>query len=166
MRLLVALPLLLTYGCPTTVHVQRPVTTDAVHRIAPVLQGEDATLVYVQPRGLDERNCADISVTSENVLWVRSNGERVVAPIDAVREISICEPGCRQKGALIGMAVGAAVGAGLTALVFTTCESARPDGSCGLWWIAGPAVGTIVGALIGAHGTRTTVEFERAAAIK
>ena len=159
-----ALALSLTYGCSTTIHVQRPITADATERIAPVLHGEDATIVYAAPSRLEERHCTDIVVTSEKVRWARADGERVVAPIDAVREISICRPGCRQKGALIGMGVGAAVGTLLSAFAVSTCNSSV--NVCSVWWIPGPMLGIVLGGLIGAHGTRTTVDFERAAAVK
>ena len=160
MRIPIAVAGLLTYGCSTSIHVQQRIPTDAVERIAPVMRGDDATVVYARGR-IEERNCGDVVVTSENVRWSRANGDRVAAPIGAVSEISICEPGCRQKGALIGMGAGAAIGTLLSALVVFTCNSSA--NLCSLWWIPGPMVGIILGALIGAHGTRTTVHFEQAA---
>jgi hypothetical protein len=167
MRTPVALVLLLTHGCATTVHVQRPITADAVERIAPVLRGEDATIVYASPSRLEERHAARIFLTSHDVQWVRADCERVAAPLDAVRQISICESGCRQKGALIGMGVGVAVGTLVSALAVWTCNgSLELSDRCSVWWIAGPTLGFLLGALIGAHGTRTIVDLENGAAAK
>ncbi|HWE23166.1 MAG TPA: hypothetical protein VG496_04415 [Myxococcales bacterium] len=181
MRRVAALLLPLTCACSTTINIQRPVSSDATQRLEALLRDQVATVAYV-PHGDEVKKelASGVAVNSEKVQWVRWESERaqeigsprwqrVEAPIDAVREISMCEPGCRGKGALIGAGVGLGLGLLFGAIMYGTCKTDfRWEGNlCAYWFVPGPPVGILIGSLVGGLvGTHTVIAFERAAAAK
>lgn len=177
MRRFLALALLLTFACSTTIHVARPVSNEDSARVASLLREQDAIVTYAPPGIEPEKDVAsDVVVARDRMQWTRWEseqarslgsppGQRVEAPIDAVKNVSICEPGCHSKGFFQGAGVGALAGGLLSVLLVSGCKS-RHDDRCELWWIPAPILGTLVGGLIGARGTTTNLDFRPAPTAK
>jgi hypothetical protein len=173
MRRTVTLVLLLALGCSSTVSIQRPVSQISRQRLAGLLGDRDATLMYTPPGGQPEQDVAsDVTVVDDKVQWTRWQseqarsrgsppGQRVEAPIDAVKKIVVCEPGCTGRGILQGAALGAGAGLLLSAILISRCAPSFELGNlCGVLLLPDAVLGGVIGALIGARGTPTIVEFQ------
>jgi hypothetical protein len=111
---------------------------------------------------------SDIALTPEKVRWTvwesefarergAPPGRPVEAPIDAIRNVTVCQASCRGKGALEGAGFGLLAGVIVGALAETACHGEL----CGLWLVTGPILVVPVGALLGlAFGHRTIIEVE------
>jgi len=167
--------LLLTFGCSTTLPYQRPVSKSSQEQLDEMLRDRDATLTYARSGAEPQKDIAsDITVAGDKVQWTRWEseqarsrgsppGQRVEAPIDAVKNISVCKPGCRGRGALEGAGLGAAAGLLLSAvLVSTAGHSNEGIDFSPFVWTAGPVLGALIGTLIGTRGVPTNIEFQPA----
>lgn len=139
-----------------------------------LFQDRDVRVTYVAPGERPEDDVAsDVQVGSDSVQWSRWESQKaredrspapvpVWAPIDAVRKISVCEPGCQRRGILQGVTAGAIAGVLASAIAFTTCAVRESGRHCGLYWIPGPVLGVALGAAFGSSGARTVIEFQPA----
>ena len=137
--------------------------------------GSRRDLTYARSGAEPQKDIAsDITVAGDKVQWTRWEseqarsrgsppGQRVEAPIDAVKNISVCKPGCRGRGALAGAGLGAAAGLLLSAvLVSTAGHSNEGIDFSPFVWTAGPVLGALIGTLIGTRGVPTNIEFQPA----
>jgi hypothetical protein len=165
--------LLLAFGCSTTVSIQRPVSQISREGLERLLTQRDATVTYAPPERQPENDAAsDVEIWDDKAQWTRWEseqarsrgeppGQRVEAPLDAVKRISLCDSGCHGRGALEGAGFGAAAGLLVSAILAARCKPNSGLGNlCPLAWIPGPVLGILVGALIGSRGHPTVVEFQ------
>jgi hypothetical protein len=168
-----------SFACSTTESIRRPLSTERLEDVERLLSDQQAVVTYVPRAGVQMKDAAsEVVVAPEKVRWVRwesefarsrgSPPEQVVeVPIDAVRKISICEPGCHGRGALEGVGVGFLVGLGVSGILAAGCSPSRDIGNfCPFLWIPGPVLGMLLGALIGSRGHPTILEFEAPSAGK
>ena len=168
-----AVALLLASGCSTSLSIQRPISSSDEQQLDRLLRDREATLTYAPPGVEPKKDAAsDVTVADDKVQWVLWDseqartrgsppGQRVEAPIDAVRKISVCEPECQRRGVLEGMAVGAIAGGIVSAILVARCNAGSGLGSfCKFGWIPAPVLGIAIGGLIGIRGHPTIVEFE------
>ena len=156
-------------ACSTTVRVERPFAGERMAEINSMLAGRNATVTYAPPgEGPLKDVASDIALTPEKARWIAwasdfsrerstSAGKAVEAPIEAVRKITLCDAGCRAKGALEGAGFGLLVGLLASAIAATNCHGEY----CAYWYATGPALGIPLGTLIGlAGGHRTVIELK------
>ena len=151
-------------GCSTTIRVQRPLTSESVTEVNSRLEGRNATVTYGPPGAKPQRDAAsEITLTPEKARWTMWQsefardrktppGQRVEAPIDAVRKITYCDASCHAKGILEGAGVGFLLGGLVTGVVLSTCHSEYCYYALGI-----PIVPTLLGALIGGSGGHPTI---------
>jgi hypothetical protein len=165
--------LLSSFGCSTTIGVQQPPSSSKLEEIDRLLREREAVVTYAPPAGEPVKDVAsEVVVDPDKVRWVRweseharsrgsPRGQAVEAPVDAVRSISICEPGCHAQGAAEGAGLGLLLGLAISGILVARCEPSRELGNlCGFLWIPGPTLGILLGALIGSRGHPTIVEFQ------
>jgi hypothetical protein len=172
----VAFALLASFGCTTVVPARPPLSSNKLAEIEHVLRDGDADLTYVPRDGGGEARevASEVTVAPDAVSWVRWEsslarsrgsppGQRVEAPIESVRKIEICEPGCSARGALVGAGLGLVSGVAITGIVVASGGKPGEGGPPPAFFlIPGAAIGLLLGALIGSRGNPTVVDFERA----
>ena len=167
-RLVLALAVLGS-ACSTTIGVERPFASDRLAEVNSMLAGKNATLAYASPKGEQYRYIAsEIALTPEKARWTAWEsdfartrgtppGRPVEAPIDAVRNITLCDASCRAKGALEGAGFGLLVGILLGGIWASYCHGEY----CVYTLLFPPLVSVPIGTLLGlGFGHRTNVEFE------
>jgi hypothetical protein len=159
----------LAAACSTTISVERPFSAQRMAEIESMLAGRNATVSYSPPRGEPVKDVASaIALTPEKARWTvwdsdfarerrTPPGQPVEAPIDAVRKITVCDAGCRARGALEGAGLGLLLGVVVGAIGAASCHGEY----CVYWYASGPLLGIPLGTLIGlGAGHRTVVELE------
>jgi hypothetical protein len=148
-------------------------SSDNVAEIDSELRGRNATITLAAGERQAEDIASDLTLTADKARWISWQskfarqrlappGHLVEAPIDAIRKITLCDAGCRARGALEGAGFGLLIGLVAGGIAAATCHPSGELGNlCGYWYLTGAIFGVPLGTLIGAGaGHRTIIEIQ------
>jgi hypothetical protein len=171
MKCLVLAIAVLGSACATTIAVERPSAGDTLVEINSMLKGAKATVAHIDTPNRTQQGdiASEIAVTPEKAIWTvwesdfardrgTPPGRRVESPIDALRNITLCDASCRAKGALEGLGVGVVAAVFLGGILYSACHGEYCYGS----FILAPMLTVPIGTLLGLSvGHRNNIEFEQ-----
>src|SRR5437867_7484206 len=122
-------------ACSTTIAVERPLASDTLAEINSMLDGRNAIVVHATPARERQRDIASaIALNPEKARWTvwesdfarergTPPGRPIEAPIDAMRNITLCDAHCHATGALEGAGFGLLAGIVVGAIAPSACDN-------------------------------------------